>query len=40
MQPFTPLLLSWLGKSELKTLQAAEWYDGPPGARKVFVTSW
>ena len=25
MQPFTPLLLSWFGKSDLKTLHAAEW---------------
>jgi DNA repair protein RecO (recombination protein O) len=28
MQPFTPLLLSWFGKSELKTLHAAEWLGG------------
>ena len=28
MQPFTPLLLSWFGKSELKTLHAAEWQGG------------
>jgi len=28
MQPFTPLLLSWFGKSELKTLHAAEWQSG------------
>ena len=28
MQPFTPLLLSWFGKSELKTLHAAEWRGG------------
>ncbi len=30
MQPFTPLLLSWFGKSELKTLHAAEWQGGLP----------
>ena len=28
MQPFTPLLLSWFGKSEMKTLHAAEWQGG------------
>jgi DNA repair protein RecO (recombination protein O) len=28
MQPFTPLLVSWFGKSELKTLHAAEWQGG------------
>ena len=28
MQPFTPLLLSWFGKSELKTLHVAEWQGG------------
>ncbi len=28
MQPFTPLLLSWFGKSELKTLHGAEWNGG------------
>ena len=28
MQPFTPLLLSWFGKSELKTLHGAEWLGG------------
>lgn len=35
MQPFTPLLLSWFGKSELKTLHAAEWQGGiqPPQGR-------
>ena len=28
MQPFTPLLLSWFGRSELKTLHGAEWQGG------------
>jgi len=28
MQAFTPLLLSWFGKSELKTLHGAEWQGG------------
>ena len=28
MQPFTPLLMSWFGKSDLKTLHAAEWQGG------------
>lgn len=28
MQPFAPLLLSWFGKTELKTLHAAEWQGG------------
>jgi DNA repair protein RecO (recombination protein O) len=28
MQPFSPLLLSWFGKTELKTLHAAEWQGG------------
>lgn len=28
MQPFSPLLLSWFGKAELKTLHAAEWQGG------------
>ncbi len=28
VQPFTPLLFSWFGKSELKTLHAAEWVGG------------
>jgi DNA repair protein RecO (recombination protein O) len=28
MQPFTPLLVSCFGKSELKTLHAAEWQGG------------
>ncbi|MGE5318949.1 MAG: DNA repair protein RecO [Hyphomicrobiaceae bacterium] len=28
MQPFSPLLLSWFGKAELKTLHAAEWRGG------------
>ena len=30
IQPFAPLLLSWFGKSELKTLHAAEWQGGMP----------
>lgn len=30
MQPFSPLLLSWFGKAELKTLHAAEWQGGLP----------
>jgi len=35
MQPFTPLLLSWFGKGEVKTLHAAEWQGGiaPPQGR-------
>lgn len=35
IQPFTPLLLSWFGKSDLKTLHAAEWQGGvsPPQGR-------
>jgi DNA repair protein RecO (recombination protein O) len=35
IQPFTPLLLSWFGKAELKTLHAAEWQGGlaPPQGR-------
>lgn len=35
IQPFTPLLLSWFGKGELKTLHAAEWQGGlaPPQGR-------
>lgn len=35
MQPFTPLLLAWFGKAELKTLHAAEWQGGlvPPQGR-------
>jgi DNA repair protein RecO (recombination protein O) len=28
MQPFTPLSLSWFGKSDLKTLHGAEWQGG------------
>ena len=28
MQPFAPLLLSWFGKAELKTLHVAEWQGG------------
>ncbi|HMM47881.1 MAG TPA: DNA repair protein RecO [Thiobacillaceae bacterium] len=28
VQPFAPLLLSWFGKTELKTLHAAEWQGG------------
>jgi DNA repair protein RecO (recombination protein O) len=28
MQPFTPLLLSWFGKADLKTLHGAEWQGG------------
>ncbi|WP_324779141.1 DNA repair protein RecO [Thiobacillus sedimenti] len=28
MQPFTPLLLSWFGKAEMKTLHGAEWLGG------------
>lgn len=28
IQPFTPLLLSWFGKAELKTLHGAEWQGG------------
>ena len=28
MQPFTPLLLSWFGKSDMKTLHTAEWQGG------------
>ncbi len=28
MQPFTPLLVSWFGKSDMKTLHAAEWQGG------------
>lgn len=30
VQPFTPLLLSWFGKAELKTLHGAEWSGGLP----------
>jgi DNA repair protein RecO (recombination protein O) len=35
VQPFTPLLLSWFGKAELKTLHGAEWQGGlvPPQGR-------
>lgn len=35
VQPFTPLLLSWFGKSDLKTLHGAEWQGGvtPPQGR-------
>lgn len=29
-QPFTPLLLSWFGKSEVRTLHGAEWQGGIP----------
>lgn len=29
--PFQPLLLSWYGKSELRTLHRAEWQGGQPG---------
>lgn len=28
VQPFTPLLLSWFGKGEVRTLHAAEWQGG------------
>ncbi len=28
VQPFTPLLLSWFGKSEIRTLHGAEWQGG------------
>lgn len=28
VQPFTPLLLSWFGKSEVRTLHGAEWRGG------------
>ncbi len=28
IQPFTPLLLSWYGKSEVRTLHSAEWQGG------------
>jgi DNA repair protein RecO (recombination protein O) len=28
VQPFTPLLLSWFGKSEVRTLHSAEWQGG------------
>jgi len=28
VQPFTPLLLSWFGKSEVRTLHGAEWQGG------------
>jgi len=28
IQPFTPLLLSWFGKSEVRTLHGAEWQGG------------
>ncbi|MEW6131946.1 MAG: DNA repair protein RecO [Pseudomonadota bacterium] len=28
VQPFTPLLLSWFGKSEVRTLRGAEWQGG------------
>ncbi|MDA8127546.1 MAG: DNA repair protein RecO [Betaproteobacteria bacterium] len=30
MQPFSPLLLSWFGKADLKTLHAVEWQGGMP----------
>lgn len=30
IQPFTPLLLSWFGKNEIRTLHAAEWQGGLP----------
>lgn len=30
VQPFTPLLLSWFGKSEVRTLRGAEWQGGLP----------
>lgn len=28
IQPFTPLLLSWFGKNEIRTLHSAEWQGG------------
>jgi DNA repair protein RecO (recombination protein O) len=28
VQPFTPLLISWFGKSEIRTLHGAEWQGG------------
>ena len=28
IQPFTPLLLSWFGKNDVRTLHAAEWQGG------------
>ncbi len=30
LQPFTPLLLSWSGRQELRTLHAAQWQGGLP----------
>lgn len=30
VQPFRPLLLSWFGRAEMKTLHAAEWQGGLP----------
>lgn len=30
MQPFQPLLISWFGRGELRTLQGAEWQGGLP----------
>jgi len=33
LMPFQPLLLSWAGKSELKTLHKAEWQGGIPQLR-------
>jgi DNA repair protein RecO (recombination protein O) len=30
LQPFQPLLLSWHGKTELRTLRSAEWQGGMP----------
>lgn len=33
MMPFQPLLLSWAGKAELRTLHKAEWQGGVPQLR-------
>ncbi len=33
MMPFQPLLLSWAGRSELRTLHKAEWQGGVPQLR-------
>lgn len=30
LQPFQPLLISWFGRSEVRTLKAAEWQGGIP----------
>ena len=40
LQPFTPLLLSWSGKQELRTLHTAQWQGGFAPTTRHGIAVW